>query len=278
MTKSLSNLYKRNNVVSQNERIIDYNAVIKSKIDVLYESVAKGKADPDGFINGLNAEVVESLVNSNIDELTADNESTQQLIKKADLEASAAQAESIIQKANYEAETIIYEARDNAEVIKKEAFEMGLADAKKEIEHQIETYKIEFEQNRLELQQQYDDMKSKIEPELVNVITDVFKKVICTISEDSEEIILNLVNGVMHNAEVSREFVIKVSPDDYKFLINNQGKIYCAMSKDVQIEIVEDLTMKKNECVIESEVGVYDCSLDIQLNNLIKEIKLLSCI
>jgi flagellar assembly protein FliH len=82
----------------------------------------------------------------------------------------------------------------------------------------------------------------------------------------------------MHNAETSREFVIKVSPDDYNFLVQNQGKIYCAMSKDVQIDIVEDLSMTKNQCIIETDTGVYDCSLDIQLHNLIKEIKLISCI
>ena len=34
--------------------------------------------------------------------------------------------------------------------------------------------------------------------------------------------------------------------------------------------------MKKNECIIETDAGVFDCSLDIELNNLIKDIKLLS--
>ena len=40
------------------------------------------------------------------------------------------------------------------------------------------------------------------------------------------------------------------------------------------MDIVEDATMKKNQCIIESDTGVYDCSLDIELNNLIKDIKL----
>ena len=282
MTRSLSNLYKYNNVVSQKERIMDYNDVIKSKVGVLIELAVKGKEDTSGFISGLNAEVLEPLYNREIDGLTTDNENYQQQISMADIETSAAQAEGIIENAKIESDNILYEAHNNADMIKKDAYsegkEKGLKDAEMEINKKISEYQAEHNQMKLELQQQYDDMKSKMEPELVTIITDVFKKVINIISDNNEEIILNLVNSVMHNTEVSREFVIKVSPDDYKFLVNNQGKIYCAMSKEVQIEIIEDLSMTKNQCVIESDVGVYDCSLDIQLNNLIKDIKLLSCL
>ena len=282
MTKSLSNLYKRNNVVSQKERIIDYNEVIKSKIGVLANLAIKDKADASGFVSGLNAEVIESLHNPDLDALTTDIEFSQQQILKADLESSAAQAENIIGNANTESDNILYEAHNKADIIKKEAYsegkEKGLNEARIEIDNQISKCQTEHEQKKIELQQQYEDMKSKMEPELVSVITDVFKKIINVISDNNEEIILNLVNSVMHNAEVSKEFVIKVSPDDYMFLVNNQGKIYCAMSKEVQIEIVEDLSMTKNQCIIESDLGVYDCSLDIQLSNLIKDIKLLSCI
>ena len=86
-----------------------------------------------------------------------------------------------------------------------------------------------------------------------------------------------LISNVLKNAETSNDFVIKVSPEDYKFLTNNQGKIYCAVSKEINLDIVADTTMKKNECIIETDAGVFDCSLDIELNNLIKDIKLLSC-
>ena len=96
--------------------------------------------------------------------------------------------------------------------------------------------------------------------------------------EDNKDIIIGLINGVMKNTDISNEFIIKVSPEDYKFLVNNQGKIYCSVSKEVTMDIVEDATMKKNQCIIESDTGVYDCSLDIELNNLIEDIKLLSCL
>ena len=97
------------------------------------------------------------------------------------------------------------------------------------------------------------------------------------VTEDNHDIILHLINDVMHNADASRDFVIKVSPDDYSFLINNQGKIYCAMSREVNIDIVEDVTLERNQCMIETNTGIFNCSLDIELNKLINNIKLLSC-
>ena len=49
------------------------------------------------------------------------------------------------------------------------------------------------------------------------------------------------------------------------------------MSREVNIDIVEDATLERNQCMIETNTGIFNCSLDIELNNLIKNIKLLSC-
>ena len=125
---------------------------------------------------------------------------------------------------------------------------------------------------------EYNELKEKVEPQLVEVITDVFRKVTGVVAEDNQQIILHLINDVMHNADGSRDYVIKVSPEDYKFLVNNQGKIYCAMSREVNIDIVEDTGLERNQCMIETNTGIFNCSLDIELNNLIKNIKLLSCV
>ena len=152
MTKSLSNLYKRNNVVSQKERIMDYNEVIKSKIGVLIDLAVKDKADTSGFVSGLNAEVVESRHSREIDALIMDTDNPQKQILKADLEASAAQAVSVIEEANNESDNILYEAHNKADIIKKEAYsegkEKGMKDARLEIDQQLSKCQIEHEQKK----------------------------------------------------------------------------------------------------------------------------------
>lgn len=278
----MSNLLKRSTVVNKDERVIDYNELIKKKIQAVLES-KHDAMDADGFINGLHADVVEELISDDdtVDALTQDSATGEQQAA-ASLESANAEAERIIEEARLQAEQIIAEANKNADAAFEEAKQNGYyegnARAQEEINVKQAQLETEYDNRKKELEQEYNSLKESIEPELVKVITDVFRKVTGVVAEDNQEIILHLINDVMHNADGSRDYVIKVSPDDYKFLVNNQGKIYCAMSKEVNIDIVEDVTLERNQCMIETNTGIFNCSLDIELDNLIKNIKLLSCI
>jgi len=254
----LSNLLKRGTTVSSDERVIDYNDLVKSKLKHIIEiQNNKDNVDADGFVNGLKADVVEQLLTGSEDDMN----------EEAATDASyEAQAASIIENASNEAQSIKDEANEILAQAHMEADRL-LQEAKKQ----------GYQQKAEQLTNEYEQLKAAIEPELVNTITDVFRKVTRVVSDDNQDIILGLIGNVLKNAETSNDFVIKVSPEDYKFLTNNQGKIYCAVSKEINLDIVADTTMKKNECIIETDAGVFDCSLDIELNNLIKDIKLLSC-
>lgn len=278
----MSNLLKRSSVINKDERVIDYNDLIKKKIQAIMES-KHNEMDADGFINGLHADVVEELISDDdtADALTEDAAMGEQQAA-ASLENANAEAERIIEEARLQAEQIIADANKNADAAFEEAKQNGYYEGNEKAQEEMNIkqaqLEVELDNKRKELEQEYNNLKESIEPELVEVITDVFRKVTGVVAEDNQEIILHLINDVMHNADGSRDYVIKVSPDDYKFLVNNQGKIYCAMSREVNIDIVEDATLERNQCMIETNTGIFNCSLDIELNNLIKNIKLLSCV
>lgn len=278
----MSNLLKRSSVINKDERVIDYNDLIKKKIQAIMES-KHNEMDADGFINGLHADVVDELISDDdtADALTEDAAMGEQQAA-ASLENANAEAERIIEEARLQAEQIIADANKNADAAFEEAKQNGYYEGNEKAQEEMNIkqaqLEVEFDNKRKELEQKYNNLKESIEPELVEVITDVFRKVTGVVAEDNQEIILHLINDVMHNADGSRDYVIKVSPDDYKFLVNNQGKIYCAMSREVNIDIVEDATLERNQCMIETNTGIFNCSLDIELNNLIKNIKLLSCV
>lgn len=278
----MSNLLKRSSVINKDERVIDYNDLIKKKIQAIMES-KHNEMDADGFINGLHADVVEELISDDdtADALTDDAAMGEQQAA-ASLENANAEAERIIEEARLQAEQIIADANKNADAAFEEAKQNGYYEGNEKAQEEMNIkqaqLEVELDNKRKDLEQEYNNLKESIEPELVEVITDVFRKVTGVVAEDNQEIILHLINDVMHNADGSRDYVIKVSPDDYKFLVNNQGKIYCAMSREVNIDIVEDATLERNQCMIETNTGIFNCSLDIELNNLIKNIKLLSCV
>lgn len=288
----MSNLYKSFSIVSRDKRIIDYNKVIQEKIEHIRKETAKKKVDADGFVEGLDAHVVEALVDENpMNVVTQDgeNESAEgngednknDADKQADKLAVAREtAASIVSNARQEAERIIEEAKAQAQDMKTAAVESGTnegrAVANEELEKQKKALSDEFAARKEKLENEYNELYEKMEPELVDTITQLFVKAIHVIGEDSSQLVIDLINNAMHNMDMGNSFIIRVSPDDYPFVTNHQGKIYCAMSKDITIDIFEDSSLEKNQCKIESEFGVYDCSLDIQMDNLIKEIKLMS--
>ena len=51
----MSNLLKVGTTISKSERIIDYNDIIKDRVEAA-RAAKRQKADSDGFINGLNAD------------------------------------------------------------------------------------------------------------------------------------------------------------------------------------------------------------------------------
>ena len=274
----MSNLLKRGTTFISEERIIDYNELIKLKLkNIVSDKESHSNVDADGFVNGLKADVVEQLLTGSEDENEAVDSQNPDDVKNqlaAAIEEANEQARSIKDEANEVLAQAHMEAGKIIEDAKRTGYEQGAYNAREEYESKAEALEREYEQKKAQLEKEYNDMKAAIEPELVETITEVFRKITYTVAEDNKEIIIGLINGVM---DISNEFVIRVSPDDYRFLVNNQGKIYCAVSKEVNMDIVEDAAMKKNQCIIESDTGVYDCSLDIELNNLIRDIKLLSC-
>lgn len=276
----MSNLLKRGTTTISEERIIDYNELIKLKLkNIANDRENHGNVDADGFVNGLKADVVEQLLTgSDEDGETAQSQEDVNNQIAAALEEANEQAQTIRDEANEVLAQAHMEARKIIEDAKRTGYEQGAQNAREEYNAKADELARDYEAKKAQLEKEYNDMKASMEPELVETITEVFKKITYTVAEDNKDIIIGLINGVMKNTDISNEFIIKVSPEDYKFLVNNQGKIYCSVTKEVTMDIVEDATMKKNQCIIESDTGVYDCSLDIELNNLIEDIKLLSCL
>ncbi len=287
----MSNLLKRTTIIDKDTRVIDYNKVIEEKIAAIRNATA---GEPDGFAEGLHTQEVEQLVDEDgnpidmsifgsdfVSGLPDATDSVQQHSQEIDIDAVKSQADAMLEDAQVQAEQIVNEANGQADAIRQEAYEeginSGMADAEAKIADMQAKLEAEYNLKKDMLQKEYDERKAEMEPELVDVILEVFKNVTHAITEDNQEIIISLVNHVLQDANINNDFVIKVSADDYSFMVQNQGKLYMAMNKDIQVDIVEDSKLSKGQCLIEADSGVYDCSLDIQLDNLIKEIKILSC-
>ena len=202
--------------------------------------------------------------------LTEDMKNTDMLYWVGTMNSIKAQAEEILAQAQAQAGQIREEA-------KKEGFNSGTIESERQLTEKKQELEQQHAQLVKQLEEDYEQRRNDMEPQIVEALLAVFTEVTHTVSEDNKEIVLHLINNVLKNVENSHSYSIKVSPDDYNFVLNNQGKIYCAMNNEVNLDIVQDMALKQNECMIETDSGVFNCSLDVELHNLIKQIKLLSC-
>lgn len=271
----MSNLLKYNSFVVKGDDniIIDSNQKVLDKINSIKKNIktvgltGQGLPDEDGFVSGLNAQVVEELVATEEESVT--------------LEDVRVEAEEILESAHNEAAGIISQAHRDAEsfinAAREEGYAAGMKEASADVEERIRCLEEEYTLKKQELEEEYRNKVNQIEPMLVDTLIRVFSKVTHTMAEDKKDMIISLINSVMRNSELSRDFYIRVSPEDYKFAKNNQNMIYTSVAKDIHIDIAEDTSLERNQCIIETDAGVFDCSLDVQLDNLIKDIRLLSC-
>ena len=68
-----------------------------------------------------------------------------------------------------------------------------------------------------------------------------------------------------------------MSKEDYPY-VSMQKKVVqaSATAPNSSVEIIEDLTLAKSECMIETGGGIFDCGLGTELKELTSKLKLLS--
>lgn len=275
----MSNVLKSMNYVSTNtdKRVIDYNELISRKLQKIQEEL-KDKShnlQEEAFTPGLSAERAEELLGEEKESAAAAEELANDLIANAKSEA-----ERIVSIAESDAESILKKAAEEKMQIMqsayKDGFEKGHREAADQCRREYEEKQAELDKRRTELEEEVRQQKQEMEPVLVDTILEVFENVTHLLLEDKKDLILEVVNSAFEDIDVSRNYLIKACHEDAVFLKENKDKIIAA-SGDSSIEIVEDQTMKKGQCIIDTDFGIVDCSLDMQIQELVKDIKILSC-
>lgn len=269
----MSNLLKFNSVVihDQDKLVIDSNRMVDEIIEQRRKLMGTNNPErsesEDGFVCGLDAATVEQLV--------SDEEPQVEVHHEIDMEEIKRQEEELLAVAREEAECIKSNARS-------EGYETGLNEGREAAFKELEAHKAklneDFANQKAALEAEYRTLREEMEPELVETLIQVFSKVTHAIAENKKDMVVTLANNVLKNTEMSKMYLIKVSEEDYNFVASNTDMIVQGVAKDVKIDICVDFQLKRNQCIIETDLGVFDCSLDIQLESLISDIRLLSCL
>ena len=89
--------------------------------------------------------------------------------------------------------------------------------------------------------------------------------------------VIHLLKNTLQKMEGCSEYLIHVSRDDLAFVsIQKNTLLEAGGVVNANFDIIEDVTLKKNQCLIETENGIFDCSLGVELKELKKQLLLLS--
>lgn len=279
-----SNLLKRGytNIQQDEKRVINTNELVAKRIQELTEKMQK--AENEGFVSGLTAPSVEveALLTDGDDE----NVQQSNVIKVRDeanrlLEEARKEADSIIEQARVHAMQLERDAKARAEQermqmlgqAKQQGMQEGLEQAAKEAEKERQ----ELKTLRKQLEDEYQQMIDELEPQFVDTITGIYEHIFHVELRSYREVLTYLISTTMRKIEGNRDFMIHVSKEDYPYISMQKRQIAAgATAPNSSVEVVEDLTLSKNECLIETEGGIFDCGLGTQLSELRQKLKLLS--
>lgn len=211
--------------------------------------------------------------------------SSEELRQMADevLVSAKSEAETIISNAHDEAERLRAEAYDEIEALKEQALEegrqQGYTEGLQSAEDEITEKKAELEQLRhkmeVKLQETEEELVSFTEKQMVDLLCQMIPHLTGVVIEEQRDVLLYIINSAMRDLDDSKHFVIKVSDDDYEEVSERKNEIYGALNPNIQLEVYEDAKLTARQCLIETDNGIVDISLDVQMDNLIKALKLM---
>ncbi len=207
-------------------------------------------------------------------------EQERQLLRLEMEQELQAQADRMLGEAKSQAEQVIAEARLAAEAAKQEVFEAakreGYQAGQAEMQQELSRLQEEFAAKEEELSAAYEQKTRELEPLAAEVIVQLLDGLTGVFLEERKGIVTYLVSKALSEADHSASFLVKVSKEDFEEVRKSAETLRGVFDREVTLDVVQDVLLKKGECLIETDSGIIDCSLGTQLEGLKEDIRLLS--
>ncbi|MDR2372435.1 MAG: HrpE/YscL family type III secretion apparatus protein [Puniceicoccales bacterium] len=179
-------------------------------------------------------------------------------------------AEKIIQEANEKSQKILDEALDKRKQIFEEAKKYYANEAKRGYDDGYATGKEEMAKQLAELIVKSADNMKYLESSIAGLVVKALQRIIGEV--DRRELIVNVVRQALKAVKNQQEAILKVSPQDSQSVRDKLKEILSDGIVDY-LEVVADSRLKPGTCILETDLGVVDASLDVQLEAIIGAFK-----
>lgn len=183
----------------------------------------------------------------------------------------------IFEQKKQEIEHLLEKAKKEAEIIKKKAYEEGFIKGKNE--------GLELEKKRLseivhnlinglsEINYLKEKMVKQLEKNMIILIKEISKKVILNETFTNKEIVKNLIKQALQQLIDKTHVDIKVSPQDFEYLLKFKKKFLEEVEGLKHINIIKEKKVKPGGFIIETDTEILDGRIEKRLENIFKAIE-----
>jgi len=183
----------------------------------------------------------------------------------------------IFKQKKQEIEHLLEKAKKEAEIIKKKAYEEGFIRGKNE--------GLELEKKRLseivhnlinglsEINYLKEKMVEQLEKNMIILIKEISKKVILNETFTNKEIVKNLIKQALQQLIDKTHVDIKVSPQDFEYLLKFKKKFLEEVEGLKHINIIKEKKVKPGGFIIETDAEILDGRIEKRLENIFKAIE-----
>lgn len=187
-----------------------------------------------------------------------------------------AQADEIIANAKSEAEKIIQDARLEEQKIKDDAkqdgFKQGHDDGYSAGESEIERLVERLRKMVEALMLRREEILKETEQQIVELVILMTRKVVKIISETQKTAIMSNVLAALKKVKSRGNVILHVNLEDLKLAAANADEFIKRVENIQGITVVEDSTVEKGGCVVETDFGAVDARISSQLSELEEKI------
>ena len=147
--------------------------------------------------------------------------------------------------------------------------------AQNEIQEKSDALERHLQEMEIQFQEKETALVKDTEHKMVDLLCRFIPSITGVVIENQRDVLLYMINTAMQDLDNSKHFVIKAAIEDYEDVAARKDDIYGALNPNVELEIFEDAKLAPMQCLIETDNGIVDISLDVQLENLITALKLM---
>lgn len=238
--------------------------VFKRNFEIEKEGMlSKAQADADAIVKKAEeaafAEVKRQTDQAQIIKTNAENDAEK--IKK-DAEA---EAQRIIEEAQSERDRIIADSQKQGY---DKGYEDGYQDGNKEAERLVERMHTVLDA----VMARREEILSETEYQIVELVVLMARKVVKIISENQKTVILNNVLQALKKVKGRGDVTIRVNLADVKLTTEHVDDFIQRVEAVKGITVMEDTTVEKGGCIVETDFGAIDARISSQLTELEQKI------